>query len=235
MKVGAKLKRENRYIRNGLTINEIEQKILHQSSVCVLGCGGLGGYSIEMLARVGIGHLKVVDNDLFDVTNLNRQLLSSNNNLGKSKVLVAKERIHCINDEVDVIAIEAYIDDINCVDIIKGCDVVIDALDSISTRKIVAAACRSLGIPFVYGAISGWYGQVSTIMPNEHTLDTLYPKETEVGDEIMMGNPSFTPAVVAGVQVSEAIKILLSKGELLSGGFMHIDLLTNEMEKIIFQ
>jgi molybdopterin/thiamine biosynthesis adenylyltransferase len=229
------LELENRYIRNANTIDEEEQKKLKQSSVCVLGCGGLGGYTIEMLSRVGIGHLKVVDNDFFEVTNLNRQLLSTSNTLGRSKVIVAKERIHYINDEVEVIAIEAFIDDTNCEGIIKDCDVVIDALDSISTRKIVASACRNLGIPFVYGAIAGWYGQVSTIMPNEHTLDILYPKDTKLGDEIMLGNPSFTPAVVAGIQVSETIKILLSKGELLTGSFMHIDLLSNEMEKIIFE
>ena len=229
------MKRENRYIRNSMTIDEIEQTKLQQSSVCILGCGGLGGYIIEMLARVGVGQLKVVDNDSFDETNLNRQLLSSLDTIGKSKALVAKERVLKINDNVNVIAMEIFVDDNNCVDIIKDYDLVVDALDSISTRKIVAASCRSLGIPYIYGAIAGWYGQVSTIMPNEYTLDILYQNDNEIGDEIKLGNLSFTPAIVAGIQVSETIKVLLSKGELLTGCFLHINLLTNEMEKVIFK
>ena len=227
------MKRENRYVRNGLTIDEKEQVKLRESEVCIIGCGGLGGYSIEMLARAGVGHLRVVDKDLFDETNLNRQLLSSNDTLGQSKVLVAKERIHKINDNVDVTTLETHIDEDNCIDVIKGCDVVVDALDSISTRKTVAAACRELGIPYVYGAIAGWYGQVATIMPHEYTLDILYHENTGTGDEVRLGNPSFTPAVVAGIQVSETIKLLLSKGELLTGCFLHINLLTNETERII--
>jgi molybdopterin/thiamine biosynthesis adenylyltransferase len=228
------LKRQDRYKRNGLTIDERDQQLLKQSTVCVLGCGGLGGYTIEMLARAGIGTLIVIDKDTYDETNLNRQLLSSMNNLGQSKAKVAEERVHQINDEIHVIAMEVSIDEHNGAAILQGCDLVVDALDSIPTRKLIAAICRDLDKPFIYGAIAGWYGQVSTIMPDEHTLDFIYQKDTQSGDELRLGNPSFTPALVAAIQVSETIKVLLSKGELLTGGFMHIDLLTNEMDKISF-
>lgn len=229
------MKRADRYVRNGITIDEADQQILQKSTVCILGCGGLGGYSIELLARAGVGHLRVVDKDVFDETNLNRQLLSSVPNLGRSKATVAKEHVRQINEAIEVDSIEAFIDEHNGLEILEGCDLVIDALDSIKTRKVVADLCSRLNIPFVYGAIAGWFGQVATILPHENTLDLLYPNDQQKGDEVRLGNPSFTPALIASLQVSEAMKILLKKGELLTGCFMHIDLLFNEMEKVIFE
>lgn len=229
------MERPKKYIRNGITIDEANQEVLSNSTVCVLGCGGLGGYSIEMLARAGVGRLILVDGDTFDETNLNRQLLSSLSNLGRSKARIAKEHIEGINPDVDIVAVEAFINHHNGIDILSGCDLVIDALDSITSRKMVAKMCSQLEIPFVYGAIAGWFGQVATILPNDNTLDLIYPSDQQKGDEIRLGNPSFTPALVASIQVSEAMKVLLSKGELLTGGFMHIDLLSNDMEKIKFQ
>ncbi|MEN8904963.1 MAG: HesA/MoeB/ThiF family protein [Clostridiales bacterium] len=228
------MKRPMRYVRNGLIINEDDQIKLKKSKVCILGCGGLGGYTIEMFARTGVGNIKVIDGDVFDETNWNRQLLSNHKNLGKSKAKAAKERVKIINDEIQIDGICEFINKSNVEKHLKGCDLVVDGLDQIIVRKMVVESCKKLKIPYIYGAIAGWYGQVATIMPDDKILDLIYRTDLNRGEEVHLGNPSFTPPLVASFQVSESIKYLLGKGDLLTNGFIHIDLLCNEIEKIHF-
>ncbi|MHC1747992.1 MAG: ThiF family adenylyltransferase [Cellulosilyticaceae bacterium] len=224
--------RKQRYSRNGTCINETEQKVLSKAKICILGCGGLGGYMIEMLARVGVGALRVVDGDVFDPSNLNRQILANQNNLNQEKVIIASKHVAEINSEVIVEAVPSFINESNAEDILRGCTVVMDALDNLSVRKMVADTCSKLNIPYIYGAIAGWYGQVSVILPNSTTDKMLFSSQHQRGEEQRVGNPSFTPAIVAGIQVSECIKLLLKKGEITTNAFLMIDLLTNEVEKI---
>ena len=221
-----------RYSRNKNLMSDDEIILLSQKKVCVLGLGGLGGYIVEMLSRIGVGSLTLVDGDVFDETNLNRQLFSSMNNLGSSKALEAEKRVRGINPLTKVIPVYEFIDSSNAMKIIANHDVIVDALDSIDLRKSIARACTELNLPLVHGAIAGWYGQVATIYPNDTTLDILYPKDIKRGIEKELGNPSFTPALVASIQVSEVIKLLLNRGDLLRNSFMMIDLYTNDIEVI---
>ena len=221
-----------RYSRNKNLMSDDEITLLSQKKVCVLGLGGLGGYIVEMLSRIGVGSLTLVDGDVFDETNLNRQLFSSMNNLGNSKALEAEKRVKGINPLTKVIPVYEFIDSSNAMKIIANHDVIVDALDSIDLRKYIAKVCTELNLPLVHGAIAGWYGQVATIYPNDTTLDILYPKDIKRGIEKELGNPSFTPALVASIQVSEVIKLLLNRGDLLRNSFMMIDLYTNDIEVI---
>ncbi len=221
-----------RYSRNKNLMSDDEIILLSQKKVCVLGLGGLGGYIVEMLSRIGVGSLTLVDGDVFDETNLNRQLFSSMNNLGSSKALEAEKRVRGINPLTKVIPVYEFIDSSNAMKIIANHDVIVDALDSIDLRKYIAKVCTELNLPLVHGAIAGWYGQVATIYPNDTTLDILYPKDIKRGIEKELGNPSFTPALVASIQVSEVIKLLLNRGDLLRNSFMMIDLYTNDIEVI---
>ena len=221
-----------RYSRNKNLMSDDEITLLSQKKVCVLGLGGLGGYIVEMLSRIGVGSLTLVDGDVFDETNLNRQLFSSMNNLGSSKALEAEKRVKGINPLTKVIPVYEFVDSSNAMKIIANHDVIVDALDSIDLRKSIARACTELNLPLVHGAIAGWYGQVATIYPNDTTLDILYPKDIKRGIEKELGNPSFTPALVASIQVSEVIKLLLNRGDLLRNSFMMIDLYTNDIEVI---
>ena len=221
-----------RYLRNKNLMSDDEITLLSQKKVCVLGLGGLGGYIVEMLSRIGVGSLTLVDGDVFDETNLNRQLFSSMNNLGSSKALEAEKRVRGINPLTKVIPVYEFVDSSNAMKIIANHDVIVDALDSIDLRKYIAKACTELNLPLVHGAIAGWYGQVATIYPNDTTLDILYPKDIKRGIEKELGNPSFTPALVASIQVSEVIKLLLNRGDLLRNSFMMIDLYTNDIEVI---
>lgn len=222
----------DRYSRNMKMLSEAEIEKLHRMRVCVLGCGGLGGYVIEMLSRIGVGHLTVVDGDTFEMTNLNRQLLSTVEKLGQSKALAAKERVGVVNPETDVRVFSDFVDENNAAELLKGHDVVVDALDTIDLRKMIAEVCGQLGIPLVHGAIAGWYGQVATILPKENTLERIYATQRKRGAEQVLGNPSFTPGLVASIQVSEVIKLLLGRGDLLTQSVLLIDLLTNDFEVI---
>jgi len=223
---------DNRYVRNGTTVTEEEHQLLMTKRVLVAGCGGLGGYIIEMLARIGIGHLTVVDPDVFDETNLNRQLLCEEMLLGSFKSAAAAERVECINSEVDVIPVYERITDDNSLTLLGGHSLVIDALDNIGGRFSLQSACETLGIPLIHGAISGWFGQVGVILPGDRLFDRLYPEREKTLIDSSMGNPSFSPAVIAGLQVAEALKILIGKGEPIRNKILFIDMLSSLSELI---
>lgn len=218
----------NRYSRNHSSITKDENLILRQSKVCVVGCGGLGGHIIEMLARLGVGTITVIDGDVFDETNLNRQILSNELTIGQSKAITAEKRIKIVNSDVKIIPIEDYIDKDNAKGYLKEHQVVIDALDDISIRFILQEACLKLKTPLIHGAIGGWYGQVSTIFPGDNTLDKIYRNNMISGKEKELGNPAFTPTLISSIQVSEAVKVLIGRGELLRNKLLFIDTLNHE-------
>lgn len=214
---------DKRYIKNMNMLSKEENSNLRNFKVCVIGCGGLGGFIIEMLGRLGIGLITAIDGDVFDETNLNRQLLSTCENLGKSKALIAKERMSLVNPEVKIHPVTERITENNGLELLEGHDVIVDAVDNIQTRFLIKNLATRLGIPMVHGAIAGWYGQVSTIFPEDSTLEKIYPRKHDHGVEEELGNPSFTPALVASIQVSEILKVLIGRGDLLRNKILHID------------
>lgn len=222
----------NRYSRNMSTLSITENETLKNYKVCVIGCGGIGGYVIEMLGRIGIGNITAVDGDKFDESNLNRQLYSDEDSISLSKAYKAKERMAKVNSLVTVNPVDKNITEENAEEILKGHNIVIDALDNIKTRLFLEDECEKLNIPLVSGAIGGWYVQLTTIFPGDRTLHKIFRKDTEPGIEKKLGNPSFTPALAASIQVSEAIKVLIGRGEPLSKKILFIDLLSNEYDII---
>lgn len=219
-----------RYSRNMKTLSKEENEKLKDFKVCVVGCGGIGGYVIEMLGRIGVGNITVIDGDVFEESNLNRQILSRNESLGLSKALEAKCRMESVNPLIKVDAVHIVLSEENALEILSNHDVVIDALDNIKSRFLVQDSCKTLNIPLIHGAIAGWYGQVTTILPGDDTLNKIYNKEKKdlKGIEKELGNPAFTPALVASIEVSEVIKLLIGRGELLNKKMLFIDLLSNE-------
>lgn len=221
-----------RYLRNHDAISEAEQVILAQKRVLVVGCGGLGGYAIECLARIGVGHLRVVDGDVFDETNLNRQLLSSSMNLGRPKTLAAQQRVMAVNPLVEVEAFQTLLIAENAVPLLDGCDVAVDALDNIPSRLVLQQAARSAGIPLVHGAVAGWIGQVCVVQPGQDLLNSLYPNSTDTqGEEQETGTLSFTAALTASWQAAETVKLLLGKPG-LDREILELDLLNSSFVKI---
>jgi len=188
---------------------------------------------VEELARLGVGRIVVIDPDLFEEHNLNRQLFSSPANLGTAKVEAAFKRIGEINPAVTLVPIQAAFSPENGVELLGGCQIVVDALDSIQVRLELADVCTAMNIPLVHGAIAGWFGHVTTLFPGDNSLQTIYRSwKSGKGVEQTLGNPSFTPAVVASLEVAEVCKLLLGQGTPLRGRQLMIDLFSMEMHTI---
>ncbi len=222
------------YLRNYGTVGLEGQFRLARSCVAVIGLGGLGGYVVEGLARMGMGRLILVDGDVFCDHNLNRQLLSCEGNLGVSKAHEAAARVQSINAAVETVVHPCLATQENLAGLLEGADVVVDALDRLPIRLIVQQAAARTGIPMVHGAIAGWMGQVMTILPGDAGLRALYGDGPlpDQGAEAELGCPAASPMMVAAWQVHETVKILLGQGELLRGQLLFIDAAAGEVRRL---
>ncbi len=227
----------SRYLRNIGTIGVDGQIKLLQSSVAVVGAGGLGGTIIEILARQGIGHITIIDDDRFVEQNLNRQLMSTEKNLGKYKAIEAAEKVAVINSAVTVTTFVERLTEENARKLLKGARVVADALDNLPSRFAVESACRSLRIPLVHGTIAGFCGQLTTIFPEDAGLGCIYGSSgrfPEQGIEVKIGNPSATPAIIGAWQVQEIVKIITGIGRPLRNCLLLLDMMEDTADRIEF-
>lgn len=220
-----------RYDRNIGTIGIEGQLRLLRSRVAVIGCGGLGGVVIEILARSGVGKLAIADGDVFSDSNLNRQILSNTGDMGYSKVDVALERVSSINPSVEVFPFDFPLDEAKGCVILKEADVAVDALDNNPSRKLLYSLCSGLSIPVVHGAIGGFIGQVGVFLPGKPThLDLFGDGLTEKGVEAIAGVPSFAPYVVGSLEAAEVIKLLTGVGDILKETLLLLDVSQNVTE-----
>lgn len=219
-----------RYLKNFSALGFDEQLRLCESSVFICGCGGLGGNLVNLMARAGVGELRVADRDIFVPTNLNRQLYCDTEHLSRPKVHVAEERVRSVNPFVDVKACAQALDADNAAELIEGTGLVLDALDDLPARFILAEAARRLGIPFVHGAAAGWWGQVCTFMPDSAMrLSDIYGSRT-VKDpaEESVGVLGPAPAVISSLQAFEAIRILTGRKPAYADRLLYFDGETGE-------
>ena len=219
---------EARYERNIPALCEEECARLRGKRAAVIGCGGLGGHLIELLVRVGVGHLRVVDGDVFEPSNLNRQLYSTPALLGCSKAKTAAERVRRVAPEIEVEAAAVFLTRENARALISGCDAVLDALDSIESRRILAEACHAEKVPYIYGAVSGWVAQAAISMPGDGLIARLYPEGAVLHSKSVL---SFTPALCASVQAALCVKLLTGR-PVESGKLFYFDLLHQDFETI---
>ncbi len=215
-------------MRNIPALSEAECNLLHNKRVLIVGCGGLGGNLISILLRIGVGNLRIVDGDVFDPSNLNRQLFSSVPVLGQNKARIAAQSASNINPDVHVDVIEEFFTEENAAVLLQDCDIVLDALDNIPSRRLLAFACEKAGVPLVYGAISGWVSQAAISLPGDRLIDTLYPENITIRDKSVL---SFTPSLCASMQAALCIKLLVGR-PVESGTIYYFDLLNQEFETI---
>lgn len=199
---------EPRLERNIPSITESEQDMLRSCHVAVIGAGGLGGYAVEFLARLGIGTITVCDGDCFTESNLNRQLLSNSENLGKNKAEAASLRIKKIFPETTVRMFPVYLTNENAESILHGADSVIDALDSVTGRLLLEDLCKRYSIPLVHGAISGWGYQAALISPGSGLLHHLYSQKSDEPSHSVL---PMTAAFCASLQMSLLVQYLLGR------------------------
>ncbi len=203
-----------RYCRNQKSLSNSDQLRLLRSHVAIIGLGGLGGTVTEILARIGIGRLTLVDGDCFDESNLNRQLLSSPANLGKSKAETAKLRVQEINPAVEVHHVSEYFRADNGEKILQDVQLAIDCLDTIADRFVLEEVCRKVAIPLVSAAIGGSSGQATVIFPEDPGLKDIYgppEKAQKIGIEKSIGTLPFGAVYMAAVECAEATTLLLGK------------------------
>ena len=208
-------------------VTRSEQERFKDAKITVIGCGGIGGETIEMLARMGIGELVLVDKDAFDLSNLNRQTLATISDLGLDKSAVAAEKVRLINPYVKVTTFNEHIDQSNIDKVIGDSDIVIDALDNVLTRVIVSRTAKEKGIPYVHGAIHGTLGQITVFLPNsEKTYEEMFnlpsigkeltDKTVEALKNVTSGVPPVigpTPNLIGCLEAFEAYKIITGVGK----------------------
>ena len=219
---------ENLISRQIKIFSSQEQEKLRYTKVTVVGCGGLGGSVIEQLVRAGFENIKIIDCDVFDQTNLNRQIRSNLDTIGQSKVQVTKSAMLKINPNSVVDVFEGIINQKNAYKILGDSDIVIDAVDNVLTRVIISRACKELGIPFVHAAVEITQGQLSIFTkesPSYEELFNLKSKNKELTEEVenyllkisskkpqVLGT---TAAVFGNLEVIETIKFILNKEYLI--------------------
>lgn len=236
---GSELKNEDlqRYSRQIMLeeIGFIGLEKLRKAKVCVVGVGGIGNPVVTQLTAMGVGKLKIVDRDIIEISNLHRQHLYTENDLGKVKVEAAKERLEKINSSVEIEALPNSVTKYTAESIISGYDIVVDALDSIDARYALNDACIKLNIPLIYAGALGMLGSVCTIIPNKTAcLRCIFPALAE-DDMPTCSTEGVHPSIlylVGGIQVSEVVKIILGEKPTLENKLIYVDLNDLSLEKI---
>lgn len=211
-------------------IGEEGQARLSAAKVLIVGVGGLGSPIALYLASAGVGTIGLVDNDVVSLSNLQRQVLYTEEEIGDLKAVCASLRLSALNREITVNACPGFLDAQNAQELIRQYDIVVDGCDNFATRYAIDDACAALGKPYVYGAIGGFEGQVSVFHYGEakKSYRDVYPDEREMLQmpPLPQGVAGVTPAVIGSIEATEVLKIICGFGEVLAGKLWTIDLRT---------
>jgi adenylyltransferase/sulfurtransferase len=199
------------------------QKKLKQSKIVVMGVGGLGCPASLYLGAAGVGHLVLVDNDTSELSNLNRQILHWQKDIGKPKVVSAKQKIEELNPEINVEALNIEITEQNIGELVSGATVIVDAMDNFKIRYMINETCVKNEVPFVHAGIYGFQGQMTTIVPGKGPcLKCIFPVSPPEVERFPVAG--VTPGMLGILQATEAIKLILGIGEPLIGKLLFFDL-----------
>ncbi|MEH6770684.1 HesA/MoeB/ThiF family protein [Maribacter arcticus] len=215
------------------------QKKLAEAKVLVVGAGGLGVPVLTYLNAMGVGTIGIVDNDIVSLSNLHRQVLYSESDIGKTKVTAALKKLKAQNPNTEIVIFNTFLSTKNALEIIADYDIVVDASDNFPTRYLVNDSCVILKKPFVYGALHGYEGQVSVFNykdgPTYRCLFPNIPNENEVPNCNEHGVLGIIPGIIGNLQALETIKVLSGIGDVLSGKLLIFDGLQQSYQKIKFK
>jgi len=223
-----------RYAKNLHSLTLAEQRRICESRVLICGCGGLGGVLINLLARAGMGTLRLVDGGVFVPSHLNRQWLCDTPALSRPKAEVAGGRVPSINPLIAVEVFPTLMDENNVDSLVEGMDLVIDALDDLAGHFLLAETAKRMEVPFIYAAATGWWGQLSTFLPGSfmdmHSIYG-YEEEPDEPDEVM-GVLAPAPAVIGGLAAFEAIRLLAGRNSAYADQLCYLDGESGRLEVI---
>lgn len=221
---------KDRYSRQILLFSEDGQERLKKTGVFIAGAGGLGSVISLYMTAAGFGRIRIADCDSVDRSNLNRQILHKSGDLGRSKAGSALETLRDINPEVEVEALEERISPESIDSLLRGCDMIMDAMDNFPARYLLNSAALQRKIPLFHGAISGFQGQATTIVPGRTAcLRCIFPRAPPAQTSPALGS---TCGVIGSIQVNEAIKFAIGRGELLENRLLLWDGLSSILEEI---
>jgi len=222
-----------RYSRQIGVVSQEGQDRLVNAKVLIAGAGGLGSVTATYLALAGVGTIRIVDRDRVEATNLNRQFLHYEEDLGRRKTDSAGEKLRRWNSGIRIEALTGTIDESTLGDFADGMDLIVDAADSFPLRRLLNRAALERNIPFIHGAVRGFYGQAMTVLPFRSACFTcLFPSQSESGPPPVLGA---TCGVIGAVQTSEAIKALTGQGALLAGRLLLWDGMNASMDTIAIE
>lgn len=224
-----------RYSRQTLLreIGEEGQGRISAARVVVVGCGALGTHAASLLARAGVGQILIVDRDRVELSNLQRQTLFSEQDIGEPKASTAERMLKRVNSEVEITSSMTDVGADSVEDLVHGATVVVDGTDNMETRFVVNDACVKLGIPWVYGGAVGTSGMVFPIVPTGPCLRCIFPTlpmEGQLPTCNTVGIVNSLPSVVASLEVTEALKIMLEEDT--TPELMIIDVWHEDLQKI---
>jgi len=207
------------------------QEKLKRARVFVAGGGGLGSPSSIYLAAAGVGMIRIVDHDSVELSNLNRQVLHWDKDIGKRKVASAAEKLEKLNQRVKIEAIDERITEANVSQLVSGFDLIVDAMDNLPTRYLLNKAALEKNIPFFHGAAYGFEGRAMTVIPGKTAcLECVYHGATTPGGKFPV--IGVTPAVIGCIQAVEVIKYIVGIGELLTNKLLIYDGLKMEFTEL---
>ena len=222
-----------RYARQILIFGDEGQKNLKNSRVFIAGAGGLGSAIAFYMAAAGFGRIRIVDCDVVERSNLNRQILHTQADLGRHKAHSACDSMTGINPEIEVEAVVERISEENIDDLLQGCDMIMDGMDSFSSRYLLNRAALKRAIPLFHGGINGYQGQATTIIPGRTAcLSCLFPHAPPPAVFPALGS---TCGIIGSIQVTEAIKHVTGKGSLLENRLLLWDGLESRLEEVSYE
>ncbi len=206
------------------------QEKLKKAKVFVAGAGGLGSPICIYLAAAGVGLIRIADHDQVELSNLNRQILHWNEDIGKDKIDSAETKLHRLNPDIMIETISDTISENNVMRMLDGCDVIVDAMDNLPTRYLLNRAAIEKDIPFIHGAVSGFEGRAMTIVPGKSScLRCLYHGAIPPPEKFPV--IGVTPALIGCIQATEAIKYIAGMGDLLTNRLLIYDGLSLEFKE----
>jgi molybdopterin/thiamine biosynthesis adenylyltransferase len=201
-------------------IGEAGQRKLREACVFLAGMGGLGSITAYYLVAAGIGRLRLADNDRVSLVNLNRQLLHTTGDIGKTKATSAADKLTRLNPHCRVESFHASIDDGSIDRLLEGCDMIVDGTDNLKTRRVLNRASLRKGLPYLFGGVHGFNGMVTTFVPGQTgCLECLFPERTVIETQPGVLGPA--PGLIGSIQTMEALKLIVGFGQLLKGRLLY--------------